>query len=456
MPGPDPKIIEEQSQRFYGLYERKAKNFRTALISVTGLVTIVFVLVFYPYVTFRGLRYVHEAELASIEREVRDLDARLTEHRQLEETFRTHLETVFGALGEIQLRKLEAGQTQQRRRLAGIRTDIGDDPDLRPWLSGDGAAAELPDGLRRRYPVLAPAKDDPCFLLTGEPWTRCALATQLTRLDRQIQDLFGYKRISHLRNDLYVPLQEELSTLQGRFSAWLFGESPGWAPDGASADGRLRDEYSDFENTYVGLIEGHERVIHEQGWDTNNALSDAQRQRKAVDRELKKVVARLEEMKNLREIQTPFGQLPVGLNELVLLFPVLVAAGFLLTASLLGETLQLRRVYHRLCRARDPDGELFDNDRLALIAPVWIDPLRPARHRVYRAAILAVPVLVFVTAILLLLDNRLLWGPFMDEARLGTIIYLALYAASALSILEGGRRVWLALRAYDTDPETTA
>ena len=42
------EILQEQSERFYALYERKAKSFRTALISVTALVSVVFVLIFYP------------------------------------------------------------------------------------------------------------------------------------------------------------------------------------------------------------------------------------------------------------------------------------------------------------------------------------------------------------------------------------------------------------------------
>jgi hypothetical protein len=122
---------------------------------------------------------------------------------------------------------------------------------------------------------------------------------------------------------------------------------------------------------------------------------------------------------------------------MVLLFPVLLAAGFVLCASLLSESLTLRQEFHWLSRERDPEAIFFDNARIALVAPVWIDPLQSLGHRVYRAAILALPVAIFIVAIFLLFDSSLLFGPFMREARLPLLIYLALYVLSALSIVEG-------------------
>jgi hypothetical protein len=446
------KIIEEQSARFYTLYERKSKVFRTALIGVSGLVTIVFVLIFYPYVTFRGARYALEAELAGLGARIVQLEQRETEYRELLGAFWQHMPVAFETISGIEFRDLANAEAGHRRKLAVVKAALRDDPDLRPWLNGTSAGRELPAGLLRRHPDLQAANGDPCFWLSAEAWTRCAFTLRLARLHATVVDPFGYKRISHLRNELFVPLAEALDKLHGDFEAWLQGKAPSWDAEGVRAHGELRDHYRFFNAVYVRRIEEHERLLVEGGHELGAELRGLIGKRENTDQELKQVVARLAEMTNLRDVQTPFGPLPVGLNDLVLLFPVLLAAGFLLLASLFSETLQLRQVFHRLCRAKDPEGEIFDRQHIALVAPVWVDPLQPKGHRAYRMAILALPAVVFAVAIMLLLDNRLLWGAFMAEVRLGSVIYIALYVSSALCLAEGGRRVWRALRAYEASP----
>ncbi len=456
MSASNQNIVEEQSQRFYTLYERKSKSFRTALISVTGLVTIVFVLIFYPYVTFRGARYALEAELAGLGDRISGLENREKESKKWVEVFHGHMDTASEAIRGIDFKTLARAEGGHRRKLGAIKAALANDPDLRPWLNGGAEGKALPQSLRGRHPGLKDAKGNPCFWLSGDAWIRCAFTLRLATLHKDAVEPFGYKRISHLRNELFVPLHDSLTKLHGDFEAWLIGEVPSWSAEGRAAKGDLRSHYDFFINAYVNQIDARERAMFGALNGLEADQRELRRKRKSVEQELQKVVARLEEMKHLRDVQTPFGQLPVGLNDLVLLFPVLLAAGFLLSASLFSETLQLRQVFHRLCRAKDPGAEIFDDAHIALVAPVWVDPLQARGHRAYRIAILALPVAVFVAAVALLLDNRLLWGAFMDEVRLGPLIYGAFYALSALSMVEGGRRVWRALRAYGGNSATVA
>ena len=86
------EILNAQSERFYVLYERKVKTFRTALISVTGLVIIVFLLIFYPYVTFRGTRYVLEAKLEALGNKIASAEAQAKESRELLDAYRIHMD----------------------------------------------------------------------------------------------------------------------------------------------------------------------------------------------------------------------------------------------------------------------------------------------------------------------------------------------------------------------------
>lgn len=384
-------IIEEKSQHIFSLYERKSKSFRSALVSVSGLLAMMFVLIFYPYVRFRGERYTLEAEFKDLERNVASVEARFQEYEDLIRRFYDHKESAYETIWGSNFEGLEGVTVDHRERLTAL----------------------------------------------------------VDSLHNEISDRFAYKRISHLRNELFVPLYDSLTKLHNDFRAWLLGTAPGWEADGVEVKGSLRDHYRLFLETYIERIEEHYYAIHRSRDSTGAELSSLERQKKETETELKSVISRLEEMKNLREIQTPFGQLPVGLNDLVLLFPVLTAAGFMLMASLFRETLRLRLAYHQLCRLRDPDQEIFDNSHIALVAPVWIDPLQPIMHRAYRLLILSVPVMIFVTAIILLLSNRLMWGSFMAEVRLSSTIYATFYVVSGLAIVEGGRRIYGALNMPD-------
>jgi hypothetical protein len=389
------EIIEEQSQRLYSLYGRKSKSFRSAMISVFGLVAIVFVLIFYPYVKFRGTRYALEAELNGLKQNIASLEERPDEHSQLIETFGGHEVAIKQTFEGFHLEKLQGAAADHHQK----KVVIG-------WLE---------------------------------------------RLQNKVRDCFGHKRSSHLRNELFIPLYKSLTKMHGKFRDWLLGTVPSWEVDGDEARGSLLDHFSFFRDAYLKRIDNHHKVIVGMKGDKDAKLLTLKTQREDTEKKLKPVINRLKEMKNLQDIQTPFGQLPVGINDLVLLFPVLVAAGFLLMASLFSETLQLRQAYHQMCRLRDPEEEILDSKHVALVTPVWIDPLQSKLHRVYRIAILALPAVIFVAAIILLLVNRLLWGAFMEEVRLGTIIYAALYTASSLLIVEGSRRVLRALNAYDVN-----
>ena len=380
-----------------------------------------------------------------LNKKIASTEAKAEESRQLLDEYRRHMQDALQAITEVDLSEIDNAALDHGRTLATIRRSLGDDPEMEPWLSGRAIGQDLPPALRRRHPELEAVRDDPCFWRTGEAWVRCSLDVQIGRAHENASAPFEYKRTSHLRNDIFVPLHEALSELRRSFGAYLLGNTPSWKVEGAKPEGSLRDQYTLFIQAYHHLLSEHERFVYDVMNDFQRNLNDQRKEREALDQELENVAARLEEMKGLQDIQTPFGPLPIGLNEMVLLFPVLLAAGFVLCASLSSESLTLRQEFHRLSRERDPEGMFFDDERIALVAPVWVDPQRPWGHRVYRAAVLALPVAVFIIAIFLLFDNRLLFGPFMREARLPSLIYLAIYVLSALSIVEGGRRLWRSL-----------
>ncbi len=44
-------ILEAEYERIYGLYQAKSASFRKAFYALISLISVIFLLVFYPYVT---------------------------------------------------------------------------------------------------------------------------------------------------------------------------------------------------------------------------------------------------------------------------------------------------------------------------------------------------------------------------------------------------------------------
>jgi F0F1-type ATP synthase membrane subunit b/b' len=478
--------LEEQADTLYALYERQARAFRTALISVMSLITIVLALVFYPYVTFRGERYALEAEQEKIGKALAQAERVLAEAAKEMEEYHQTMQSVGRRIIDLRPDALQTAAAEHARILADIKTALAGDPAFDDWLSRATAGKEPPLDLRQRHPELRQGGSKPCFWLMGDAWLRCALKEALSEVDSTAVKQYKLSRVAELRRALFGDFADALGALRNSFAAYLLSSETTWRLDAAAIaagmsdqhrvhlrvnsddwtrqldiPGTLKKQTERYVGLYLQLLEAHDRYVIETNHRLRDDVLKLGREKARIEGELHVIVTKLEGLKGLQDVETPFGTLPVGINELVLLFPILVAAGFMFTASLFVESLELRGEYHLLTRLTDPDGEALPDRRVALIAPLWIDPLKPVAHRVYRGVILGLPVLAFVGAIWLLARNGLLTGPFIKEARLNEVIYFGLYIASAVAILEGSRRTARALRRHvvngrmEAEPKST-
>jgi cell division protein FtsB len=79
----------------------------------------------------------------------------------------------------------------------------------------------------------------------------------------------------------------------------------------------------------------------------------------------------------LKNIKTRFGKLGLELEDSILLAPVAFSAIFLVAALNLCKNIQLRKSFHRLFQARDPQKVALTDSEIALAMPLWLDPLAP-------------------------------------------------------------------------------
>jgi TolA-binding protein len=164
-----------------------------------------------------------------------------------------------------------------------------------------------------------------------------------------------------------------------------------------------------------------------------NMMTTLNEQIEEFENSINSLNSRLEELENkkvnattrLKEIEFPFGSIPVNRNESILFFPLGISIDFWISATILGETLQLRKRYHNLIREdktnsnagkgvtnkQEEENKEKDtkekeiNKHLSLLFPIWIDPRTGLLIRAIKLAILSVQLIIFGVTLYFLYDS---------------------------------------------------
>jgi hypothetical protein len=149
---------------------------------------------------------------------------------------------------------------------------------------------------------------------------------------------------------------------------------------------------------------------------------------------------RLQEMEN--ELLNQRGQInarytvPVFLPqsffliEMISLYPMSLALGFLVSISILRDIYNLRRALHQLYKKRYPKNDVLAKEYIIINAPLWIDPLIPTQNRLARFFILIIPFLFFLVTLVMLLY---IW--FFTHDTLNVISYTTYFNRIVYGIL---------------------
>lgn len=150
-------------------------------------------------------------------------------------------------------------------------------------------------------------------------------------------------------------------------------------------------------------------------------------------------------------VESPFGTLPIGLNEALQIFPVIVAIGVLVYGMVLGELISLRRYYHLAMRETFPADHLAIDAGMTALAPVFVDPCRGAAANLWRTVVAGAPVVIYFVSIFLIAESWSLDGAIAEstgEIRTG---YVVLYVVFAVWLLLPLARVAAEWRNYRRD-----
>ena len=237
---------------------------------------------------------------------------------------------------------------------------------------------------------------------------------------------------------------------------------------------RLRDENAALQRDVDAASAEQERLARERAQltaeitQTQAAQAEAEKDRRKVKEQMDQLSrdkaqlaeaqilskGRQEEIaKRLSSIQSPFGTLPIGLQEGILSFPLVVAVAYLLSAASLASAIRLRGSCHRLYREWDQRGQVVTDGQVALFAPLWIDPALGARAQPMAIALLLLPVPIFLAAVGLIAYISTISDAPPLRGTLGWGLYgLASVAALGVILLA----LWRIRKAWRTYPQVSA
>jgi hypothetical protein len=149
--------------------------------------------------------------------------------------------------------------------------------------------------------------------------------------------------------------------------------------------------------------------------------------------------ARDEQAKRFKDINSPLGNLPIGLGESILVFPLIVAFGFVASAFRLQRLVRLSSEIETVYRVRDQAGKIITDDRLELMAPMsGVEWLRLRGGRL-RLAVMILPALIFSAGVGIVLYSWSLSRELLAVPGSG-IVYSMLYIAALGAMIFAGMK----------------
>jgi cell division protein FtsL len=310
-----------------------------------------------------------------------------------------------------------------------------------------GPAARLPAGLEGDPSACGSSGD-------LEPWMTCRIS-QFMRLSYE-----NYRVV--LEKEIAAPL-----------AGLDIGEFEQWRADLQSGIQRLVGIYQEEvsanpvywktfdENSplYRTMVDQAHRFRTDHSFEEMDrwmaqALADRQNDAEQLYQKQEQIKKREEELgKTLKNIKTRFGKIGMDLSDAILIAPIIFALLFLVAVINLSESIRLRKSFHRLFQAKDPQKAFITDAQIALAMPLWVDPLDPPPKRKLRLAILTTPAAASVLAVLVVLSCRSIPDAFPGMTTVSYWKYGVYYLIAAGLYIYGYRRLNREIENYQLQRE---
>ncbi|MGH6928157.1 MAG: hypothetical protein ACREEV_07560 [Dongiaceae bacterium] len=433
------EIEKDLTGRLFAQYESRSKSFRTTFSWLLAFAGFFLVFVVLPFMSIQYELRTLPQEIARLKTEIEVRAAAADAVSRSHDGFVRLQEEIRGGPGRLRRYLIETRQNYAQVIDSWKRLQAG--PDEAPPIDTGQLAPYSQTGPAEPNNAMAPLTD-PLQGAVAIPPSCVAVAEALVMsclVAEQSRQLFaGYR--DTLETEVLQPLETAglldrvgakraslsggLDQLEQRLNERLADKPDFWhsVDEKSSFFQAVGSEMEELWGGYDGMITALSGTLQDEQVrlrETEAALAVKRDEMSALREEFKS---------RLDEIETPFGQLPVGLNEALLGFPVLLAVGFLVCVVQLADARRLRAAFSALYRRSDPSGAVVGEREIALVAPLW-----PARERRWSRLLLPAPFLVFVLAVAVVLYSARTTDSFRAVGLLSLRIFLVLYAVSLIA-----------------------
>lgn len=410
------KVLNDHTNKVFDLFQNRSKNFQTTFRILVSFAILFLFIILIPYAS---IKKIHEKTISGQTK----LEAEIKKRTEFIATF----QQIKDGILELH-RIMERGPEELRYFILNLPEDRA--------VRDDVAQSAIQSNV---------ARDE-----TLDRRTR--IRNEVSRRFDEYQSILQqriYEPLRSLENDTLVIINlAEITTgfdsLKEIYARKLAENPQFW------------HTFRGKEEFYVGLDDDLEKF-----WGTHGAPIESQRAK--LSDELPLLTANSNEMQQrltdlqaeittldsrLKQIEFPFGKLPIGLDESVSLFPIILAIGFIICAGLLRDAIVLRDNFHRLYQQRDSNQKILTAEQIALIAPLWLDPVSSSRKQVGQFLLLATPFLIFLISSVLILNSWSISPSILFAGDFFRWFYVVLYCFSAILFLYGFGQVSKAVKSY--------
>ena len=413
------KAIDDHLKRLYERYKSNTKVFTAAVVGHISLSTVFVISILVPFLFLQIDARETNSELERLSQGIAQQEQRAAAYRQA----MTGLKKAYEAV-ENTPKPLEGYIQALEKEAAG------------------GPAAPMPDGLK---PTL-----ESCSSTTDKDrWMECRIRQYMAARAAQYQEV--------LASEIAAPL-ERLNIKE--FDQWKADLQAGMK----RYTDRFRTEmtanpsfWRNFDRNapiYKSMIEGAHRFyadhhFEEIGRRMEESLAARQAEVAQLNQKKDQIQKSKEGLNNaLKNIKTRFGKLGLEVEDAILLAPLALSALFFVAALQLCQNIQLRKSFHRLFQASDPQKVAITDAEIALAMPLWVDPLAPPIQRKIKLAALMIPAIASALTLLVVFYCWTIPDAFAGLTGMDYVKYILYYLLSAGFFIYGFQRTRSAIKNY--------
>ena len=422
------EIQEEQHKQIFQIYQDKAKSFQKNFNIICFLSLAFLFIILIPYVSIKtkrseNLKLIHEHSEKIIKLEKRS------------ESIKSIIDGY-----NIAYKKLINGPKELREFIRDISEQS--------FVSYNQNA---PGGAQIAAQFANPPPQ-PCDGLEGQDKLECLVNQHVEDMFIEVRDILNRKFIEPLKTiddemTEYIiidVIKKGVEDLHDKYKN-ILDENPEFWRNYSGKETfyyELSDSLKLLWSESCSDIEKKFTELNEEQTNLKDEINSFEKKQKDLESEQNQIESRLS------QVELPLGKLPIGLIESVAVFPVLIAIGFAICTSGMLQTLRLRRVFHTIYQQKDPSRTKITDNHIALIAPLWIDPIGHNQNQIIRLILILLPFIVFVISTWLVLYSWTLKDPLTSTDMPNFWLYSGLYLLSLLVFVYSYWRIFIQYRHY--------